>query len=236
MKRDRIATCGFALLGLCLALGAQGVVAAGMYKWTDDKGIVHYSDHIPPEDVNKGTVVMDKQARPLKKIEPTPTPDQQKAKELEDERQKTVARQRDEQTRKDKALLQSYTNEDEIEIARSRANSAVSVQIKSAEGYTSGLMRRQQELEKQRVGLAGKPMPAALENELTSVADEIERQSKLLALKRDELASINARYDVDKRRWQEIKADQSRATAVGLEPAPKQGMKVGSNPTAAAGK
>lgn len=236
MKRDRMATCVFALLGVCLALGTQGVVAAGMYKWTDDKGIVHYSDQMPPEAVNKGTIVMDKQARAVKKIEPTPTPDQQKAKELENERQKTIARQRDEQTRKDMALLQSYTSEDEIEIARSRANSAVSIQIKSAEGYTAGLMRRQQELEKQRVALAGKPMPSALETELTSLTDEIGRQSKLLALKRDELATINARYDVDKRRWQEIKADQSRAAAAGLESAPKQGMKVGSNPTAAAGK
>ena len=46
MKRDRIATCVFALLGVCLAMAAPGAVAAGMYKWTDDKGIVHYSDQI----------------------------------------------------------------------------------------------------------------------------------------------------------------------------------------------
>ena len=62
MKRDRIATCVFAFLGVCLAMAAPGAVAAGMYKWTDEKGIVHYSDQMPPEAVNKGTVVMDKQA------------------------------------------------------------------------------------------------------------------------------------------------------------------------------
>jgi Domain of unknown function (DUF4124) len=234
MKRDRIETCMFALLGVCLAVGAQGAVAAGMYKWTDDKGVVHYSDQMPPEAVNKGTLVMDKQGRPVKKIEAAPTPEQQKAKELEDERQKAVARQRDEQTRKDMALLQSYTSEDEIEFARSRAISAVTIQIKSAETYTADLIRRQQELEKQKVG--GKPLSAALENELAGLNDELGRQGRLLALKKDELATISARYDVDKRRWQEIKADQTRAAAVGLEPPPKQATKSGSNPAAAAGK
>jgi hypothetical protein len=235
MKRDRIAT--FAFLGVCLAVGAHGAVAAGMYKWTDDKGVTHYSDQMPPEAVNKGTMVFDKQGRPVKKIEAAPTPEQQKAKELEDERLKGIARLRDDQTRKDLALLQSYTSEDEIEFARSRAISAVSIQIKSAENYTADLTRRQQELEKQKVALAGKPMPAALENELTGLNDELGRQSRLMALKKDELATISARYDVDKRRWQEIRGDQSRAAAVGLEPAaPKQAAKVGSNPSPTATK
>src|SRR5450631_4417999 len=230
MKRDRIAT--FAFLGVCLAVGAHGAVAAGMYKWTDDKGVTHYSDQMPPEAVNKGTMVFDKQGRPVKKIEAAPTPEQQKAKELEDERLKGIARLRDDQTRKDLALLQSYTSEDEIEFARSRAISAVAIQVKSDENYTADLTRRQQELEKQKVALAGKPMPAALENELAGLTDELGRQSRLMALKKDELATISARYDVDKRRWQEIKADQSRAAAVGLEPA----TKAASNPAPAAAK
>jgi Domain of unknown function (DUF4124) len=235
-KRERSVTWMAALIGACLAIGAQGAVAAGMYKWTDDKGVTHYSDQMPPEAVNKGTTVFDKQGRPIKKIEAAPTPEQQKAKEVEDERLKGVAKVRDDQTRKDLALLQSYTSEDEIEFARSRAISAVSIQIKSAENYTADLTRRQQELEKQKTALAGKPMPAALENELTSLNDELGRQGKLLALKKDELATISARYDVDKRRWQEIKADQSRAAAVGLEPAAKQATKAASNPAAAAPK
>ena len=82
-----------------LALGALPAVAAGVYKWTDDLGIVHYSDQMPPEAVNKGTMVFDKQGRPIKKIEAAPTPEQQKAKELEDERQKGIARLRDDERR-----------------------------------------------------------------------------------------------------------------------------------------
>jgi Domain of unknown function (DUF4124) len=236
MNRDPIATCVFALMGAWLVVGAGNALAAGMYKWTDDKGIVHYSDQMPPEAVNKGTTVFDKQGRPIKKIEAAPTEEQLKAKEVEDDRQKTLTRIREEQTRKDMALLQSYTSEDEIEFARSRAISAVANQVKSAEAYTGDMTRRQQELEKQKLALAGKPVPSALEIELTSLNDEIGRQGRLLAQKKDELATISARYDIDKRRWQEIKADQTRAAAAGLEPVvPKQAAKFGTSspPTAA---
>ncbi len=239
MIRNRRATCLFATLAVsvCLAAGAQAAAAAGMYKWTDEKGAVHYSDQMPPDAVNKGAVMFDKKGRQVKKIEPAPTPDQIEAKKLEDDKQKEITRQRDERTRKDLALLQSYTSENEIELARSRAISAVSNQIKSAEIYTGDLTRRQQDLEKQKAALGGKPMPAALETELTSLNDEIARQGRLLVQKKDELATVNARYDVDKRRWQEIKSDQSRAAAVGLEPPPKAPAKPASNPpTAAAAK
>ena len=86
---------------------ATGALAAGMYKWTDEKGIVHYSDQMPSDAVNKGTTVLDKQGRAVKKIEPAPTGDQLKAKELEDERLKATARQRDEQQRKDMTSAQA---------------------------------------------------------------------------------------------------------------------------------
>ncbi len=236
MNRNRRATCLFATLAVCLAVGVQAAVAAGMYKWTDEKGAVHYSDQMPPDAVNKGTVVFDKQGRQVKKIEPAPTPEQLKAKELEDERQKAIVRQRDDQTRKDQALMQSYTSENEIELARSRAISSVANQIKSAEIYTGDLTRRQQELEKQKAAQGGKPLSAALETELTSLNDEIARQGRLLAQKKDELLTVNARYDVDKRRWQEIKSDQSRAAAVGLDPPTKAPAKTAANPPTAAAK
>ena len=54
-----------------LALGALPAAAAGMYKWTDDQGIVHYSDQMPRGRVSKGGVVIDKQGGQVKKIDAT---------------------------------------------------------------------------------------------------------------------------------------------------------------------
>ena len=203
-----------ALALLCaLALAARPVNAAGLYKWTDERGGVHYSDQLPPEAADKGTVVLDKQGRQVKKIEPAPSPAELKAKEADDERQKAMAKAKDERTRRDIALLQSYTSAEEIDLARGRALSAVETQLKSAETYNAELAKRLAELEKQKAALAGKPVPFALENEMSSVSAEMARQARVITQKKDEMASISARYESDKRHWQEIKTDQARTAA-----------------------
>jgi len=203
-----------ALAVLCaLALAARSVGAAGLYKWIDERGGVHYSDQLPPEAADKGTVVLDKQGRQVKKIEPAPSAAELKAREAEDERQKAVAKAKDERTRKDIALLQSYTSAEEIDLARERALSAAETRLKSAETYNAELAKRLAELEKQKAALAGKPVPFALENEMSSVNGEMTRQARVIAQKKDEMASISARYESDKRHWQEIKADQARTAA-----------------------
>jgi len=203
-----------ALALLCaLALAARPVNAAGLYKWTDERGGVHYSDQLPPEAADKGTVVLDKQGRQVKKIEPAPSPAELKAREAEDERQKAMAKAKDERTRRDMALLQSYTSAEEIDLARARALSAVETQLKSAETYNAELAKRLTDLEKQKAALAGKPVPFALENEISSVSAEMARQARVIALKKEEMASISARYESDKRHWLEIKSDQARTAA-----------------------
>jgi len=204
---------GIALLGAWLALGAQAVAAAGLYKWTDDHGMVHYSDTIPPEAVDKGTVVLDKQGRQVKKIERALTPAEVKEKEADEERQRAIAKAREERARKDLALLQSYSSAEEIDLARTRALSAVEAQLKSAESYNADLARRLDGLEKQKAASAGKPVPFTLEHEISAINDEMGRQARVIAQKKDEMATITAKYEIDKRHWLEIKQDQSRAAA-----------------------
>ena len=201
------------LLSSLLALGGEACSAGGLYKWTDERGVVHYSDQIPPEAVDKGTVMLDKQGRQVKKIEPAPTPAQLKATEAEAEREKALTKAKDERARRDLALLQSYTSADEIDFARNRALSAIEAQLKSAETYNADLKKRLADLEKEKTALAGKPVPATLENQVSAINDEMGRQAQLITQKKDEMAAVSARYDADKRHWQEIKADQARAAA-----------------------
>jgi Domain of unknown function (DUF4124) len=206
-----------------LALGALPAVAAGMYKWTDDQGIVHYSDQMPADVVNRGGVVFDKQGRQIKKIDPALTPAQAKIKEAEDERQRLIAKAQEDKSRRDIALTHSYSSEEEIDFARSRALLAVESQLKSAETYVADLIKRQQELKKDKLAYGAKPVPATLDNELSGLDEELARQDKVLAQRRAEIAAINAKYESDKQRWREIRADQQKppgAAASNTPPAP----------------
>jgi len=199
-----------AVLGFVCAAGtATG--AGGMFKWTDDQGVVHYTDRIPPESVSKGATVLDKQGRSVKTIDPAPTAEQRKAIEAEAERQRDVAKANAEQARRDRALTQSFSSEAEIDVARARAVSTMEGQLTTISAYIADMTRRKQELEKRKAGYGAKPVPASLDTELSSVSEELARQNALLAQKREALVAIGKKYDADKKRWQEIKIEQEEA-------------------------
>ena len=120
------------------------------YKWVDEKGVVHYTDKIPPEAVNKGNVQLDKHGVPVKRTDPAPTPEQRKAKADEEARQQQIAKERELVDRRDRALLATYTMESEIELARKRALFTIEQQMQSSTAYSAQLNKRKAELEDER--------------------------------------------------------------------------------------
>jgi uncharacterized protein DUF4124 len=211
--RDMGARCWLPCVSVLLAFAVAGPAAgAATYKWTDEDGKVHYSDKAPPE-TPKGATVLDKQARPVKKIDAPLTPEELKAKADEAERQKAAAKARDDQARKDRALMASYTSENEIDLAKARAVSTLEGQIKSAQIFSADLGKRQKQIAVRKDSYSGKPLPIELERESASVDDELSRQNILIRQKQEELAMVTAKYDTIKQRWREILADKERAAA-----------------------
>ena len=200
---------------LVLALAASAAVVAGLsppsqgatYKWVDEKGVVHYTDKIPTEAVNKGSTMLDKQARPVRKIDPAMTAEQRAAREAEEENRRLTAKAQEEVARRDRALVSSYTTEAEIELARSRALGTIDAQIDSSTAYTAQLRKYRQELEQRKAKVAaGTPIPPALEREFEGNDSEMQKTTILIEQKQRERAAVVARYDADKARWRELKA------------------------------
>jgi Domain of unknown function (DUF4124) len=213
-----------------VALTAVPAANAATYKWTDENGETHYSDKAPP-DAPKGAAVLDKQGRQVKKIDAPPTQEELKAKADEEQRQKAIAKARDDQARKDKALMQSYTSENEIDLARNRAVTTLQSQIESAQKYAETLLREQKVLAAKKQAYAGKPIPIELDRESQSVDAEISRQNILIRQKAEELTMVAEKYDTIKQRWREIIADKERAAA-----AEQSSDKAGAKPVATSGK
>lgn len=210
------------ILGLAIgALAAVAIViaasAAGLYKWVDDKGVVHYSDQAPAETPANGTTMLDKQGRQVKKIEPPLTPEQLKAKAAEDERERALAKVKADQERQDKALMQSYSSEEEIDIAKARAISTLDSQMKSAQAYGVELARQQKVIAAKKASYGSQPIPIELERESAAVDSELSRQTILVRQKQDELGRAEAKYDTIKQRWHEILANQAAEAAKGTK-------------------
>jgi hypothetical protein len=194
------------LLALTLAVVASRDAHSATYKWVDDKGIVHYADKMPTDAVNRGHVEFDRQGNAIRKTDPALTPEQVRARAAEVEQQAQAAKEREETARRDRALLASYTREDDIDLARGRSLTTIEGQMQSARNYGATLAKRQAELVEKRQSYGDKNVPAVLERELESVASELAKTNALMETKKQESLVVAARYDADKRRWRELQA------------------------------
>lgn len=214
---------GFAVAAVALALaGALAAVPAAhatTYRWVDDQGKVHYTDKLPPEAINKGNIELDKQGVPVRKTDPTLTPEQRRARAAEDARAEQLAKERELVERRDRALLGTYTSEAEIELARKRALATIDGQVQSATAYSATLGKRKAELDQRVKTLGDKPTPAVLERELANVNSELAKQAELVAAKQKEMVAVNAKYDADKKRWTELRAATAAMAAGEKDPA-----------------
>jgi hypothetical protein len=215
--------------------GSAGPASAATYKWVDDKGVVHYSDKMPPEAVDKASVELSKEGIPIRKTEKALTPEQRRALEQEQERQRQAARQQEEVARRDRALAASYTSEAEIDLARKRALQTIDNVVQSSLAYSEQLNKRRADAEAKKEQLKGKPAAATLDRELESIDVELARQADLVAQKKREATAISAKYDADKQRWRElVMAKPAPATSASTAAAP--GAATVAAPGAATGK
>jgi hypothetical protein len=194
------------LLLSAVILAGAGPARAALYKWVDDKGVVHYTDKMPADAVDKASVELNKQGIPIKKTDKAPTPEQRQATEQESERERTAARAQEELARRDRALVASYSSESEIDLARRRSLQTINNVILSSQAFSEQLSKRKADVEAKRAQSEGKPTVALLDRELESIDAELARQAELIAQKKRETATINAKYDADKQRWRELVA------------------------------
>ena len=147
-------------------------------------------------------------------FEAAPTPQQEAAREAERRKKQEdeiVAR---EERRKNQALLNTYSSEGDIEEARSRALKDNELAVKETEKRVDGALKRRKSFEAEKEFYAKKPLPAKLQDDIKGSDVAIKTQQVLLEAKKKEVININAKYDLDKKRYIEL-------TKGGSAPAPQ---------------
>jgi hypothetical protein len=220
-------------------LAALHVPAAGAaYKCVDEKGVTHIGDTEPAACANVMMYEVSRSGAILRSIEPTPTPEQLKAKEEEFERAKAAIKNQAEQKRKDTALLNTFSAEREFDVVRDRQIEPINGRIRSAQERIKAVEKRQKELEEEmEFYKAGKSKtrtlapPAQLAADLERVTKEQVTLKKNIANYEREIEELRAKFDVDKKRWLDLKGDPALRNA----PAPPKAAVAGTLIPGAAG-
>ncbi|MBI5331071.1 MAG: DUF4124 domain-containing protein [Betaproteobacteria bacterium] len=181
------------LAGILLAAPLL-TVAAPTYRWVDERGKVHYSDTLPAQQTGKGHRELDKQGRVTQEhTRGAMTPEER---EEENERQEQALRHTATQQRRDRALLSTYANTEEINQARMRSNQLAGNKIKSLQ---TRLEEANSTLKKLTGGKLATDPAARKQSEEMQV--EIDSLTKLIAKQEHELKEMNARFDSDVQRY-----------------------------------
>ena len=169
---------------------------------------MHYSDKLPVEAVNRANSELSRQAITLHKTEQARPVAQRVAKSGDNDEQKLreAERERVLAMRRDRALIESYANEAEIDLAKSRAMATIDGQLQSAHAFVAQMSKRRRELEDKKPTFAPRPVPGAIVREIETIDAEVARQNELIAAKQKESAGVAARYDADKQRFRELRA------------------------------
>ena len=179
-----------------LLLSAQPALAdTKIVKWVDGKGVTHYGDRPPSFEESKSNVEMNKQGVVTKKNA------------IVSPKDSALDIQLQQQQRKDKILLDSYTNATEIDLARDRSlemdKAALTSLASQKENVSARIIRNKQTAESFKA--RKKPLPINLDNEFKDAAAQSGRIDKQIAERKLAMEQTRKNYAEDKARYLTLK-------------------------------
>lgn len=195
------------MLAACLVFLASlaSTAEAKLYKWVDDKGVTHYDETVPPEYAGKDNVLFDDKGRIIKKNSQL-SADEKRVLEEAASKKRSADEAAAEQRRRDKSLLNTYSNEKEIDLARDRNLQQVEALINSIQLLQKSAQENMAsyQLESQQLTQAGKKIPPSLKSDISDAEKRAAKLQQRLDKAQEKMASIRANFEADKVRYREL--------------------------------
>lgn len=185
-------------------------------KWVDSKGVTQYGDKLPAQEAGRNNSEMNSQGRVLKKNSAA------------NQQNEALDQQKLEKERKDKILLASYTNADEIDLARDRnlQMDQAAVQALTQQKINTANRTARNNKTADMIRKRKKPLPPYLSDELRISKLEATNIDKQMAQRKLSMETTKARYAAEKARFIALKYPDGLPSAAPAsaktEPAPAQ--------------
>lgn len=201
----------FALLALpAVLITSSFCVQAKMYKWVDENGQMHFGDKIPTEYIAKEHDELNEQGVVIKHKDAAKTPKQKaEARRLESERKKAALVEKRKRQR-DRVLLDTYTTERDLIVARDSRLDAVDSQIQLAVSIIKDSNNKIESMEKQvaQIKTSNREVPPALYNRIDNEKQQVSVQSKVMGNHKKRRDEISIQFNDYVERFKVLKAEQ----------------------------
>jgi len=184
---------------------------AGFNKWKDDKGQVHYGDRVPPEYLRKEHSLLNEQGITVRTSEAMKTEEEESAAQLKNkikaaENKKRLIAARKKALR-DRVLLDTFTTEKDLSLARDARIEAIDSQISLAETLIKNDEERLANLKKriESIEKSSRKAPENLHKEVASISRQIESNFSYVEDKTNERNKIIKTFEQDVIRFRALK-------------------------------
>lgn len=201
----------FALFTLSVVLLSSSFSAhAKLYRWIDEDGQMHFGDKIPPKYLVKEHDVLNEQGVRVKHREAAKTAaEKAEEKRLKKEQQKAALIARKKKQR-DRVLLDTYTTERDLIVARDSRLDAVGSQIKLAETIIIDSNKKIESMENQitQIIASNREVPMDLYDLVDTEKQQVAVQTRVMEnhIKRRE--EISAQFNDYIERFNALKAEE----------------------------
>ena len=211
-----------------IVLSALGLVCARIFPvtaaaqgkivcWKDKSGkTIGCGDKVPPEYQSSATKELSSQGITRKSTESAEDAAARRKREQEASQVKAEEdRKITEKKRHDTALLETYSNEKEIDLKRDRDLQVLDLQIEQLNTALKSATQRQVDAKARndQAAKGAKGAPATLKDELTVATADKERFTRTIEAKQKEKDELRARYAEYRRRYTELKSGVAQPTS-----------------------
>ncbi len=178
--------------------------------WTNKDGVRECGDKVPPEYAQTDRQELSKQGLVVDEKERAKTDEELAEERRQAELQAEQDRIAQEEARRDKILLDTFSNIDDIEMARDGKLSAIQASISLAETRNQKLQAELGKLVEQAANeeRAGKAIPEDMEKDIESLRRQIKTNDDFIAEKRTEQDLVREASAKDVERFKELKSLQ----------------------------
>lgn len=190
---------------------------AGLNKWVDEKGQTHYGDRVPSKYLTKEHSILNDQGvtvrtnEALKTDEELSEEEKQRALKAKEDRQR-IMKERTKALR-DRVLLDTFTTEKDLILARDARIEAVNSQISLAETLIKHDEKKLEDVQLRIKSLeaAGRKPPENLHKEVISVGRQLENNYAYIEDQNNARAEILKTFDQDIKRFRELMKEKYAA-------------------------
>lgn len=197
---------------MALVVAPATLAQKKLYRWVDDKGNIHYGDHVPPQFATNDRDVLNQHGVTVGFEQGEITAEERAEMDRLVAEAEEAARIKAEIARRDRMLLDTYLTVADIEDLRDRRLELLDSQIKVTELYLNNLRKRLVGLQAEATQFKpysqnpnAQQIPEFLALDISRTLASINNYEETLARTRNDQANLRAAFALDIERFRELK-------------------------------